>query len=91
MCGARVSNTIDPGRSIGAKDINNRSKTAQFDKRNTVRLSNRNVQAQANSWALRSRLAASMIGKKRCSSSVRLTRPAWVLTFSAASTWPEAS
>src|SRR3546814_1725706 len=39
----------------------------------------------------RSRLAPNRPGRKRCSSSLRLTRPAWVLTFSAATTWPEAS
>ena len=46
---------------------------------------------QVNSCVLKSRLASSMIGRKRCSSSLRATRPALVLTFSAASTCPEAS
>ena len=74
-----------------ARDINQGGSAVQFDKRISVRLSNSFARHQANSCALRSRLAASMIGRKRCSSSLRLTRPAWVLTLSAASTWPEAS
>lgn len=47
--------------------------------------------AYPNSWVHRSRLEANRIGKNRCSSSLRVTRPTWVLTFNAASTWPEAS
>lgn len=74
-----------------AKDINQGSKTVQFDKRISVRLSNSFASSQANNWVLRSRLAAIMIGRKRCSNSLRLTRPAWVLTLSAARTWPDAS
>lgn len=74
---------VGRGGSTVAQDIKRRTPERQFNKRMSVRLSNA---SQVNSCALRSRLAASMIGRNRCSSSLRGALPACVLTFSAART-----